>query len=145
MWRKMEPTHESSCWPTTTRNDVPTTPHTQSATKKISIYNSTMLYIEVNCMVHPKYLFCIVNVYIFSKNISHGKEKRRAYPSLSPPDTPLFLHQFHVHTQTISRPSKSMHAPDTFTRDSHCISCESTILSLDFRICSLRSSYTFSW
>src|SRR5215216_6687879 len=56
---------------------------------------------------------------------------------------PLFLHHFHVRTQTISRPSKIMHAPDTFTHDGHCISSESTIRSPDFRIISSRSPYTF--
>ena len=75
MWRRMEPTHESSCWPTTTRNDVPTTPHTQSATKKISIYNSTTLsssrYVSIFCWWHWRTLHLMRAPYFVDDTYDH--------------------------------------------------------------------------
>ena len=75
MWRRMEPTHESSCWPTTTRNDVPTTPHTQSATKKISIYNSTTVsssrYVSIFCWWHWRTLHLMRAPYFVDDTYGH--------------------------------------------------------------------------
>ena len=75
MWRRMEPTHESSCWPTTTRNDVPTTPHTQSATKKISIYNSTTVsssrYVSIFCWWHWRTLHLMRALYFVDDTYGH--------------------------------------------------------------------------
>src|SRR5215216_5267987 len=82
-------------------------------------------------------------MFIFSPKILVTERETKGISLLVSIGHPLFLHHFHVRTQTISRPSKSMHASDTFTRDDHRISSESTIRSLDFRICSLRSPHTF--
>ena len=75
MWHRMEPTHESSCWPTTTRNDVPITPHTQSATKKISIYNSTTVssswYVSIFCWWHWRTLHLMRAPYFVDDTYGH--------------------------------------------------------------------------
>jgi hypothetical protein len=82
--------------------------HVQSATKKTSIYNSTKLYMKVNCMVHPiifvPHCECL---YLLLKSQSRERETKGISLFVSTAH-PLSLHHFHVRTQTISRPSKSM-------------------------------------
>ena len=61
-------------------------------------------------------------MFIYSPKILVTERETKGISLLVSTGHPLFLHHFHVRTQTISRPSKSMHAHDTFMRDGHRIS-----------------------
>ena len=104
---------------------------TKKLFNKFYIYNTTKIYMKVNCMVHPMifvpYCECL---HFYPIKLVTIKRTKGISLSHSLHRTPLSLRPFHIHTQTISRPSKST-PPYTFTRDGHCISSESAIRSLD--------------